>query len=253
VFLNWVSNDLNMNIGNYYKSFYAPKESIPIIVLEPEMLNFLIYDLEFEESLNTTLNTTKDLFVFGCTVGLRYSDLKNLKLHNIEKNNNRQYLVNSSKKTKTFTRVLIPQYAIDILAKHKSKRIRRLLPYPSLTDFNQNIKLLAEKAGWTQIVPKIRMRRGVPIEIKTTNRKSYRFCDLISSHCMRRTAVTTLLRLGLEENLVRKISGHAPGSVEFYKYVQLSQSFMDEELEKIHAKFSSKLVYLSKNKDIEID
>jgi integrase len=84
------------------------------------------------------------------------------------------------------------------------------------------------------------MRKGKPFEIKAKNRKSYRFCDLVSSHCMRRTAVTTLLRLGLEENLVRKISGHAPGSKEFYKYVQLSQSYMDEELEKIYFRLNAR-------------
>jgi hypothetical protein len=56
-----------------------------------------------------------------------------------------------------------------------------------------------------------------------------------------------MLRLGLEENLVRKVSGHAPGSKEFYKYVQFSQSFMDEELGKIHQKFNRNSLILTKN------
>ena len=36
---------------------------------------------------------------------------------------------------------------------------------------------------------------------------------------MRRTAITTLLLIGVDEISVRRISGHAPGSKEFYKYV----------------------------------
>jgi intergrase/recombinase len=46
---------------------------------------------------------------------------------------------------------------------------------------------------------------------------------------MRRTAITNMLCLGMPEHLVRKISGHAANSKEFYRYVQLSQSFIDNE------------------------
>lgn len=35
------------------------------------MLNFLIYEVNFAGLLNETLLKTKDLFVFGCTDGLR--------------------------------------------------------------------------------------------------------------------------------------------------------------------------------------
>ncbi len=49
---------------------------------------------------------------------------------------------------------------------------------------------------------------------------------------MRRTAITTLLVLGMPEPLVRKISGHTANSKEFYKYVKYSESFLDEETDK---------------------
>jgi len=42
---------------------------------------------------------------------------------------------------------------------------------------------------------------------------------------MRRTAITTLLIMGVPEAMVRKISGHAPGSKEFYKYVGIAQDY----------------------------
>jgi len=50
---------------------------------------------------------------------------------------------------------------------------------------------------------------------------------------MRRTAITTMLSLGVPEAVVRKISGHAPGSKEFYRYVQWAQSYQDAETEKM--------------------
>lgn len=240
-FLNWLSVERGMQIGSYYKQYYVSTEKIPIMVLEPEMLRYLITDQEFEKHLCETLLMIKDLFVFGCTVGLRYSDLKKLTAFNIENIGGKVYLVNLSQKTNTRTRVMLPEYAINILSKYKTNNIQgALLPYPELVSFNEKIKKLGEQAGWVHKIQKIRMRRGRPIEIKTKENKSFRFCDLLSSHCMRRTAISTLLRLGLEENLVRKISGHTPGSKEFYRYVEYSQSFMDEELTKIHLKFDKK-------------
>lgn len=51
---------------------------------------------------------------------------------------------------------------------------------------------------------------------------------------MRRTAITTLLSLGVPELLVRKVSGHAPHSKEFFKYVAVSQNYLDNETQKAY-------------------
>lgn len=238
-FFNWLNKEKTIDTGLFYKSFAAPKEEIPIITLEPEQLNFLIYDNAFEAKLQRSLKQAKDVFVFGCTVALRYSDISKLKASNWEHFNGKHYLTVTSQKTHTKTRVMLPDYAVAILQKYK-RRSSFLLPVPNNIVFNSRIKKMMEKAEWTNEYPKQRMRRGKPINIKKPNGKPYRFCDHFSSHSMRRTAITTMLRLGLEENLVRKVSGHSAGSKEFYKYVQLSQSFMDEELTILHDKLGQK-------------
>ena len=66
------------------KDFYKWKEDIQIIALQPEQLNHLIYDVSFHHSLSKSLRKSKDLFVFGCTTGLRVSDLFALKKTNLE-------------------------------------------------------------------------------------------------------------------------------------------------------------------------
>lgn len=238
-FFNWLNLEKGIDTGAFYKQFHVPKEEIPIIVIEPEQLNFLIYNKEFESKLHYKLRQTKHIFVFGCTVALRFSDIISLKRSNLEVKNGKYYISKLSKKTQTQTRVMLPDYAINILNNYR-KNGKYLLPVPAQAVFNKRLKQLFEAAGWTHIVPKVRMRRGKPVEILSKRGKSYRFCDLIASHCMRRTAITTLLRFGLEESLVRKISGHAPGSKEFYRYVELSQSYMDEEMEKVHLKIVQK-------------
>jgi len=56
---------------------------------------------------------------------------------------------------------------------------------------------------------------------------------------MRRTAITSMLCLGMPEHLVRKISGHAANSKEFFRYVLLSQSFIDDETDKVFDKLAN--------------
>ncbi len=92
-----------------------------------------------------------------------------------------------------------------------------------------------EKAGWLYSVPKFRNRRGRPVEIKNKMGNSFRFCDHITAHTMRRTAITTLLILGVPEMVVRKISGHAAGSQELHRSVSIAQDYLEQEVKKAYS------------------
>ncbi len=229
-FFKYLNEELEMNIGNFYKGFSSPHEDIQIVTLTPEQLNFLIRNKDFEKKLSEKQQRVKDLFVFGCRTALRVSDLLSLKPSNIEIINDRAYLKVLSKKTKTFTKVKLPQWAVDILHKYKGKK-RSILPYYHKNILGKYIKELCELAGWTDTWEKTRMRRGQPVVIykDPTQKLHYRFCDLVSTHTMRRTGVTYMLSLGMNPEAVRKISGHAAGSKEFFKYVSFSQSYLDKE------------------------
>ncbi len=73
------------------------------------------------------------------------------------------------------------------------------------------------------------------------SKEPYRFCDLVTSHTMRRTAITTMISMGMSEHLVRRISGHAPGSKEFYRYVEVSQKQLDNETQKVFFQLQDRL------------
>jgi integrase len=241
VFFNYLNQEKEMNVGSFHKSFYAHSEEIEIITLIPEQLNFLIYDKTFEDSLPDYLKKTKDMFVFGCTVALRVSDIFKLSHTNIESLNGKHYLKVVSQKTNTLTRIVLPDYAIDIINRYPKKG-KTIFPEISNGRFNKNIKALIERTNWIATQTKTRQRRGQPVLMykNPKTKEPYRFCDLITSHTMRRTAITTMLCLNMPENLVRKISGHAAGSKEFFRYVQLSQKYMDKETEKVFEQLKSK-------------
>lgn len=236
-FFKYLQLHRSIETGAYFKQLTVVKEEIPVVVLTPERVRFLIYDADFRNGLPNYLECTLDRFILGCTSGLRFSDLALLRKSNLETSDNSSYLVTRSLKTKTNSRVKLPPYAVDIINKYRNKQVT-LLPKISLNQFNSNLKQLFERAGWTEEVGKIRSKNGIGKQQKNTKGKPYRFCDLASSHLMRKTAITTMLMLGMPEPLVRKISGHAPNSKEFYKYVKYSQGFVDEHTDLVFEKLA---------------
>ncbi len=245
VFMNYLKNEKQISTGDFQKEFYIIKEEIPVITLSFEQLQFLIFDSNFKASLPHYLEQSLDIFILGCTVALRVSDIFRISPKDIEKIGEYYYLQNKSLKTETVTRVRLPDYAVKILKKYEKQRKnhRRVFPEISLNQFNKNIKTLAELAGWTYQIGKSRTIRGKQNELYPSGiNESYRFCDLMSSHVMRRTAITTMLILGMPEPLVRKISGHSSNSAAFYRYVNYAQSFIDNEITKVHQKLEMRVI-----------
>jgi integrase len=240
-FFNYLNKELNLGIGDFHKSFYVRKEEIAIFPLAPEELNFLIYDKSFENSLSPRMKEVKDFFVFGCTVALRFSDLIALEKSNIRIINNHYYLSVRSVKTKTDSQVKLPPYAVDIIRRYEKQK-RKLLPRFNLVNMNIYIKSLLELAGFIQPVLVTREKRGVPVEQTKDGKYAIRFCDAATTHTMRRTAITTMLSLGVPEQVVRKVSGHSPSGKEFYRYVAWAQAYQDQETEKMFDKLQQKKI-----------
>lgn len=231
-FFNWLANDQAISTGSYHKLFYVRKETIEIFVLSPDQLKFLIHDKDFHNSLTLAEQRIKDAFVFGCTTGLRFSDLYNLTNKNIEKRNGGIYLKTRSLKTKVETSIKLPAYAIEIYNIYRTNKKKDKLFKPiSLFIFNRTLKEIGKKAHFDQPINYHREKLGNSF-IK--DKRDLKFYDKMSSHMMRRTAITTLLILGMPEHLVRKISGHSPSSSSFNRYVNYAQVYIDNEIDKVH-------------------
>lgn len=244
-FFNYLVTEKGLPIGSFHKKFYAPSEDVEIVVISAERLNHLIHHTELERSLNEELLKVKDVFVFGCAVALRFSDLMALKKVNLELINERSYLKVKSKKTQTFTRVKLPEYAQQIIQKYSRLYEHQLLPVFNKVYMNKKIKLVMEHYGFTEPIERTRQRRGIPQPLLKKGKKQYRFCDAVTTHTMRRSAITTMLSLGMNEQAVRQISGHAANSKDFYRYVAFAQTYIDTEIDLMHEKLSSKRLELA--------
>jgi len=232
VFFSYLKNEKNLNIGDFYKSMYVPHEDVPIITLSPDQLRMLIYDKSIDQKLCPRLQRIKDIFVFGCTVALRISDLLSLTRDNLQIIDDTYYLHTKSRKTETVTYIKLPDYARAIIDKYAGL-YPTLLPQISDVKFNEYLKELGSKLDFKNNVEKKRNKKGSAISLykdPDTN-KPFKFADLMTSHMMRRTAITNMLRLGMQERVVREISGHAQSSKEFQRYVDVSRSFLNEQLD----------------------
>ena len=149
VFFNYLKNDKDMNTGDFQRLFYVRKEEIEIFVLSPDQLKFLIHDKEFEKILIPSYKRIKDIFVFGCSIGLRYSDIFLLTNKNFERIDGEWYLKLKSKKTKTFSFVKLSAYAIIIFQRYTTLNNKAtLFGKTSLFNFNKSLKHIGELAGF---------------------------------------------------------------------------------------------------------
>jgi integrase len=239
-FFNYLNTELKILVGDFHKKFYVPSEEVAIVVLTPEQLNYLIYDTTLNTQLPEHLIKVKDIFIFGCTVALRYSDLMELKSENLQFYNNAHYLKVTSLKTNTNTTIKLPDYAVDILKKYHKKQ-KHLLPQHSNAWLNKCLKELANNLNFKEPLIKYRTKRGVKCMVykNKTKKLHYTLADHITTHTMRRTAITTMLRLGMPDQVVRKISGHAAGSKEFFRYVEFAQNYVDEHTDLVFEKISN--------------
>lgn len=233
-FFNYLKDDKDFFTGDYQRLFYIRKEQVDILVLSYEQLKFLIHDQQFHNNLSPAMKCVKDVFVFGCTTGLRYSDIFQLTNKNFEQQKDDWYLKIKSQKTKTYSFIKLPNFAIDIYIKYRPRSARVLVfKKLSLFNFNKSLKQIGKQAGFTRPIEMTRERLG---KTKTIGGKQLLFYDKMSSHMMRRTAITTMLILGMPEHLVRKISGHSQRSSSFNRYVHYAQPYIDLEIDKIHKK-----------------
>jgi integrase len=237
-FFNYLEIERRISVGYYHKSFFVPREEIPIVALTAEHLNHIIYNETFNQNVRKKkLEKVKDIFVFGCTVGLRVSDLLQLSRKNLVVKNGKYYVQVKSQKTATNTSIKLPPYCVEILLKYSSES-EMLLPDITAQFFNRKLKDLAVLFPDNYEYIKVRERRGKQIVIykDPVNKIHFKLSDHITSHTMRRTAISVMLGLGMPEHIVRRISGHAPNSREFYRYVQLSQPIIDSESDKVFKK-----------------
>lgn len=209
-FLNWLT-ERGINKYTYYKKFKSIGTTQNIIHLSKEEV-MLLHTQTFTPAY---LDRAKDLFVFSCFTGLRYSDLQQVNKDRINKDNT---LVITMYKTNEEVRIPLTEVPLAILKKYDFE-----LPVISNQKVNVYLKDCARIAELNDSVELLENRGN---NIKRVN---YKKCEVLSFHDSRKTFVTLAMLSGMKVETIMKITGHKQHSV-FLKYLEITEETKQNEM-----------------------
>ncbi len=148
--------------------------------------------------------------MFQCNVGCRIGDLLRLKKRDVI-NGAVEYIPTKTIMENVRT-VVVPLNAIahEIVDRYADLPGDQLLPFESSERYNDNIKIIFEKAGVTYLVTKLDTVTRTEVKV-TIN-------EIASSHMARRTFIGNIYKLVKDPNLVSALTGHVEGSRAFTRY-----------------------------------
>ncbi|HEY4063193.1 MAG TPA: site-specific integrase [Puia sp.] len=193
------------NMQFKHKKFtYEGEETDAVYLTEQEVINLFRQDF----TGNKRLEQVRDLFVFGCFVGLRFSDYSAIQPGNIVPIDGDMFIKTITKKTKE--QVIIPcnPVILEIFEKYKDNH-NRLPKAPSNQKFNDYIKEVCRYAKLTEIG-------------RLTSHPTLELCECISSHTARRSMATNYYLQGFPTIDLMKITGHKTEKA-FLTYIRVTK------------------------------
>ncbi len=206
-FFNWAYK--NKVIDTFpFEGFEMPSERYgsPIYLTLDDVQKIYAADL----SDTPHLAIQRDIFVFQCNIGCRIGDLLRLKKRDVI-NGAIEYIPTKTIKENART-VVVPLNSVaqEIVDRYADYPGDKLLPFESSERFNDNIKIIFEKAEVTYLVTELdtvtRTEKKVPIN------------EIASSHMARRTFIGNIYKLVKDPNLISALTGHVEGSRAFNRY-----------------------------------
>lgn len=147
------------------------------------------------------LGRVRDVFLFCCFTGLRYSDVAKLTHADVKEG----YIDIVTKKTVDGIRIELNKHSQAILDKYKGKEYKgdKVFPVISNQRMNEYLKELCEVCGIDTPTKVVYFLGNERIE------ETYPKFALVSTHCGRRTFVVNALRLGIPAEVIIRWTGHA--------------------------------------------
>ncbi len=213
-FLIWANNN-NYTDNNSYKSFRSKFETNEVIYLtEKELMT--LYNLQLDDE---RLKRVRDIFVFQCFTGVRYSDIQNISREDIS---TATWKVRTQK-THQIIEIPLNSYAISILAKYSE--YPQPLPVISNQKMNSYLKELCKKAKINELVKVVQYKGSERIET------TYNKYEVVGTHTARRTFISLSLQKGMKPDVIMAITGHTTYRM-MQKYLKIADEHKREEMDK---------------------
>lgn len=154
-----------------------------------------LQEKEFKEKI---LEQTKDIFLFCCFTGLRYSDAAKLKHTSVKD----MVIEVVTKKTGKFIKIELNKHSQAILDKYKDNKTELALPAISNNKMNEYLKKVGKECGLNETVNIVSYKGGERVD------ETFQKWELLTTHCGRRTFITNAIHLGINEKVIMKWTGH---------------------------------------------
>ena len=199
-FTNWAEDHDYMVNKEYWR--YNPR--LREAVKEVRFLTIEEVDRLWNLELKTSsMDVTRDMFLFQCYTALRYSDLKSLTREDFYSEDGNLCLRKITQKQKTKIDFKLPQRAKIIYEKYSMYLYENNSAFPVISNskYNKHLKELGHLAGikgkWKDI--QYRLNKS---EVVYTDRAD------LESHCGRRTFICMAYNAGMSLEQIAEITGH---------------------------------------------
>lgn len=199
-FANWAEDhDYTLN-----KEYWRYNPRLREAVKEVRYLTIEEVDTLWNLELRTSsMQVTRDMFIFQCYTGLRYSDLKTLTRKDFYSQDGDLYLRKITQKQKTVVDFKLSMRAKAIYEKYSRYLLENNAAFPVISNpkYNQHLKRLGHLANirgqWKDIQYRVDKQ-----EVVYTDRAD------LESHCGRRTFICMAYNAGMSLEQIAEITGH---------------------------------------------
>jgi integrase len=200
-----VDMQLTDNIQFKHKKFKVTREDTEAVYLTwKEIVKLHKFDL----AANQRLESVRDLFVFGCCTGLRYSDYSKVKPENIVKEDGEYWIAIKTQKTGAKVHIPCHPLVLEIFNRYKAND-NKLPKAISNQKFNDYVKECCKLAGLTHAG-------------RLTSKAELELWQCVTSHTARRSFATNYYLEGFPVIELMKITGHS-SEKSFMRYIKVSQ------------------------------
>jgi integrase len=220
-FLRWLRDERGVTLGLEIRKISIKAFDVPKLYLAADDLRKLETAM-----LPANLVPTRDIFLFCCYTGLRYSDVSGLHRGHLHEWNGGRLLRLMMSKTRAGVSIYLTGAALAIIDKYADPERLKLLPVHPNQVMNKYLKRVAKLAGLTGAADLVSTDSGNLVRAAVPK------CELVTMHTARHTFATQSLLRGMPVEVLQKILGHKKIQTTLI-YAKIIEDFQHQTMRRI--------------------